>query len=202
MKELTPNASTGERWLGLWNEARAGDRQAEAQILKEVRPFLRAAVAKRLRGQAFGPWDGSDVVQKLSVKLLLSDHDLQGTTGQEFLAWLQTMVRNEILDFLRAGKAQKRGGGQSIVSLTEDAEGATDTSTPSRQLMRQEDQQQLQDALGRLSEDDRQVIGLRISAQKFTWAQIAEQMNRSEDAIKQLFRRAFKRLQNELKGDS
>jgi RNA polymerase sigma factor (sigma-70 family) len=160
---------------------------------------LRAAVEKRLRGQAFGPWDGSDVVQKLCVKLLLPDHALRGTTGQEFLAWMLTMTRNEILDALRAGKAQKRGGGQAVVSLGAGDDAPADTSSPSRQLMRREDHQQVQEALGRLSDDDRQVIGLRTSG--LSWAEVADQMRRSEDAVKQLFRRAFKRLQGEMKGE-
>jgi RNA polymerase sigma factor (sigma-70 family) len=203
MKEFTPDPDSGERWLNLWREAQAGNHQAEDQLLGEVRPFLKAAVQQHVRGQAQGAWDASDIVQALCMKLLLPGPELRGTTGREFLAWLQTIVRNEFLDTVRAGKAQKRGGGQLTGPLPEDSRGgemlAGDASTPSQKLMRQEDYELLEEAMGRLSSDHQQVIRLRCSPEKLTWAEIASRMGRTEDAVKQLFRRAFDQLREEMR---
>jgi RNA polymerase sigma-70 factor (ECF subfamily) len=203
MKEFTPDPDSGERWLSLWREAQAGNHQAEGQLLGEVRPFLKAAVLRHVRGQPRGAWDASDIVQDLCMKMLLPGPDLRGTTGREFLAWLQTMARNELLDTVRADNTQKRGGGQLTGPLPEDSRGgeklAGDTSSPSQKVMRQEDGELLEEALGRLSPDHQQVIRLRCSPDKLTWAEIASRMGRTEDAAKQLFRRAFDELREEMR---
>jgi RNA polymerase sigma factor (sigma-70 family) len=204
MKEFTPDLATGERWLRLRHEARAGNREAEVALLAEVRPFLKRCVQKQLHGQAFGAWDASDVVQACFLKILLPGPELHGRTGREFLAWLETLARHEFLDTVRAGRAQKRGGGYRITPLTGDSRDgdmlAADTSTPSQQLMRQEEQEQQEAALQRLPPDYQQVIRLRCSPDKLTWAEIAQQMNRTEDAAKKLFWRASQRWSKERKG--
>jgi RNA polymerase sigma factor (sigma-70 family) len=203
MNEITPDPDSGERWLSLWREAQAGNHETEGQLLRDVRPFLKAAVLRHVRGRARGAWDASDIVQALCVKMLLPAQKLRGTTGREFLAWLQTMARNELLDTVRADNTQRRGGGQLTGPLPEDSRGgeklAADTSTPSHQLMRQEDHELLEEALGRLSADHQQVIRLRSSPDKLTWAEIASRMDRTEDAVKQLFRRAFDQLREEMR---
>jgi DNA-directed RNA polymerase specialized sigma24 family protein len=51
-----------------------------------------------------------------------------------------------------------------------------------------------------LPADYQRVIRLRRSADQLTCAAIAGQMDSTEDAAKQLFRRAFKRLSEELRG--
>ena len=83
---------------------------------------------------------------------------------------------------------------------------AADTSTPSKEMTRQEEYRLFLEALKQLSADHQKVIHLRLlSLDKLTWAEIALQMDRREDAVKQLFQRAskeLKRLTDELRGDS
>src|SRR5262249_51214456 len=106
----------------------------------------------------------------------------------------------------RAGKAQKRGGGQVTGQLPGDSTGevaiAAETSTPSQQVMRREEEEELEAALARMPAEYQQVIRLRRSSDKLPWAEIARQMDRTEDAIKQLFRRAVKRLSGELRNQA
>jgi RNA polymerase sigma factor (sigma-70 family) len=206
MKESAADPATADRWLQWYRAARAGSKEAEDRLLTELRPFFGVVVQTHARGQAFGAWDASDVVQECCVKLklVLPDQDFRGTTGQEFVAWLRTMAYRQFLDTVRDGKALKRGGGQQTGRLPGDSNGdvavAADTSTPSRQLMRREEEEALEAALGRLPAEYQRVIRLRRSADKLTWAAIARQMDSTEDAAKQLFRRAFKRLSEELRG--
>jgi RNA polymerase sigma factor (sigma-70 family) len=206
MHEPTPDLTDADRWLQWYLAARAGDQEAEAKLLGEVRPFFRAEVQKHSRGQAFGASDGSDVAQEccLKLKFLQPGQEFRGTTGRDFLSWLRTMAYHEFLDNVRAGKAQKRGGGQLPARLPGDSTGevaiAAETSTPSQRAVRQEEHEQLEAALAGLPDEHQRVISLRRSADKLTWADIAREMGRTEDAVKQLFRRAVNRLSEELRG--
>jgi RNA polymerase sigma-70 factor (ECF subfamily) len=196
MKNSTPSPAIGDRWLQWYQAARTGDRDAETRLLLEVRPFLRAEVERFAQGQAFGAWDGSDVVQDFFVKLQLLQpgQDFRGTTSQQFLKWLRTMVYRKFLDILRAAQADKRGGGQPLGPLPGDSHGdvalAADTSTPSEQLIRREEQEEVAVVLERLSADYQQVIRLRIFDGS-SWAEIATAMDRSVDAVKKLYERAI-----------
>jgi RNA polymerase sigma factor (sigma-70 family) len=204
MGEFTPDPATVERWLGLCPEAQTGNEAAMAQLLGEVRPLLKEFAQNDLRGRTLGPWDASDVAQACCAKLLLTGAPLRGTTGPQLVSWLRTIVRNELCSILRDGSAQKRGGGQATGPLPEDSSAgevlAADTSTPSQQAIRQEDHDRLEAALGRLSADHQQVIRLRLAPDDLTWAEIGQQMNRTEDGIKKLFARASQQLTKELKG--
>src|SRR5262249_24556287 len=132
--------------------------------------------------------------------------EFRGTTGRDFLSWLRTMACHEFLDTVRAGKAQKGGGGKLLARLPGDSTGevaiAAETSTPSQRMVRQEEGEAVEAALGRLSAEHQRVIRLRRSPDKLTWAEIAREMERTEDAVKQLFRRAVKRLSEELGGQA
>jgi RNA polymerase sigma-70 factor (subfamily 1) len=204
MNECAPDPATVERWLALCLEAQDGNHTAMAQLLDEVRPFLKGVAQKQLRGQAFGAWDASDVAQDCCLKLEDQLHTFRGTTGQALIAWLRTMARREFLDTVRYGNTQSRAPNQRINPLPGDSSGGevspTDTSTPSQQAMRNEEQKLVEEALGRLSSDYQQVIRLRLSPDKLTWAAIAQQMSRSEDAIKKLHQRALEQLTIQLRG--
>jgi RNA polymerase sigma factor (sigma-70 family) len=205
MKEPTPGPATGDRWLK-WYRAAPGEQDAQAQVFGEIRAFLLAVLHKKSSGKTHGAFDNSDIAQDcwMKLRLLPPGQEFRGTTGLEFIAWLRTLAERMFLDAERARKAQKRGGGQHIGRLPGDSSGdiaiAADASTPSQQLMRREEEEGLESALGRLPADYQRVIRLRRSADKLTWAEIAGQMGSTEDAVKQLFRRAFRRLSEELRG--
>jgi RNA polymerase sigma factor (sigma-70 family) len=202
MRELTPDAATGERWLRLWKESRAGDQAADTRLLGEVRAFFQAVLQKHAPAPTSGAWDTSDVVQECCVRLTsLPADEFRGTTGQEFMSWLRSIVLNEFRDSVRDGKALKRGGGRPHLPLPAGPDGAevlaADASSPSHRAMRREEEDRAEAALGRLSADDQEVIRLWRSPDRPTWAQIAGRMNRTEAGVKKLFERAFKRWQQE-----
>ncbi len=202
MKSSTPDPATGDRWLEWYREVQNGNEETEERLLGELRPFFREVLQIRSRGQAFGAWDNSDVAQECCVKLfsLPAEQEFRGTTGQEFLAWLRKIAHRKSLDAVRKENTQKRGGGQSTIPLQGDSGGgealAADTSTPSKQLVRLEDQHELEAAIERLPADYQQVIRLRVF-EKLTYAEIAKRLGRTEDGVKQLFHRALKRLSKE-----
>jgi RNA polymerase sigma-70 factor, ECF subfamily len=199
MNGSQPDPETGDRWLKWCNEALVGNRLSEAQFLGEVRSFFRAIALKQSWRRDQEATETSDIAQDCCLKLPSLLHQFRGTTGVEFIAWLRTIVRNGSLDAVRKVNARMRGGGLHIGALPTDANEdvaiAADTSTPSKELTRQEEYQQFQEALEQLSGDHKEVIRLRLLLpDKLTWAEIARRMNRSEDAVKQLFQRAYKEL--------
>jgi RNA polymerase sigma factor (sigma-70 family) len=210
MSESKPDPETGERWLKWCREAREGDQQALSLLMGEVRLFFRAVAQRQSWKPGGTDPETSDVAQDCCLKLPGLLHQFRGATGPEFVAWLRQMARNVSLDVVRRGNAQIRGGGLLIGGLPTDASGkvaiTADTSTPSKELTRQEEHRLFQEALKRLSADHQEVIRLRVlSVPELTWAEIAKQMQRGEDAVKQLFQRASKeliRLSKEMRGDS
>lgn len=209
MSEPNPDLGTGDRWLKWCREAQSGDQQAEAWLLEEVRVFFRALARKETWDLAVGGVEASDMAQDCCLKLTTSIHQFRGVTGVEFIAWLRTLARNANLDVRRRDNAQIRGGGRRPIALPTDANGdvaiAADVSTPSKETTRQEEYELYQKALALLPADHQQVIRLRLSPDKLSWAEIAERMGRGEDAAKQLFQRAYKelkRINDQFRGDS
>ena len=204
MKDLGQDPATGDRWLQWYGAAQAGSQPAADQLLREVRPFFADVLRKQARRRPSGAWDNSDVAQDCCVKLfsLPPGQEFRGSTGQEFIAWLRTIARRKALDAVRMEQAQKRGGDRPHGPLPGDSAGevaiAAETSTPSQRLVRQEEGEALAAALARLSAEHQRVIQLRRSPDKLTWADVAQEMGSTEDAVKQLFRRAVKRLSDEM----
>jgi RNA polymerase sigma-70 factor, ECF subfamily len=210
MSDDQPDPETGDRWLKWCNETLDGNQRSKDQLLGEVRPFFQAIALKQMWNQTSAKLETSDIAQDCCLKLAGLLHQFRGTTGMEFIAWLRTMARNASRDATRKGNAQMRGGGLFIGALPTDANGdiaiTADISTPSKEITRQEEYRQFHEALKQLSPDHQKVIHLRLlSPVKLSWAEIAAQMARGEDAAKQLFQRAYRelrRLSDELRGDS
>jgi RNA polymerase sigma-70 factor (ECF subfamily) len=204
MREPGPDAATGDRWVR-WYRAGPGERETQADVLGEIRAFL-VAVSRSKGASPGGAADASDVAQDCWIKLtsLEPGQEFRGTTGPEFLAWLRTIAERRVLDVERARKAQKRGGGL-VGRLPGDSAGdiavAADASTPSQPLIRQEEHDALEAALRRLPANYEQVLRLRFSAENLTFAEIAGRVGSTEDAVKQLCRRAIERLTEELRAN-
>jgi RNA polymerase sigma factor (sigma-70 family) len=199
MSESNPDSATGDRWLQWYREAQAGNQQAEAQLLHEVRAFFRAIAMKESWKETGATPDASDIAQDCCLKLTDLLDQFHGSTGGEFLGWLRTMPHSAILNAVRERETLKRGGGRLIGGLPADSNGAVliaaATSTPSKELMRQEQYRLFEEAMEQLSDDHQRVIRLRLlSPDRLTWAEIARQMDRGEDAVKHLFQRAYQQL--------
>jgi RNA polymerase sigma-70 factor (ECF subfamily) len=206
MKESLPDPTPGERWLQWYREGKAGDQEARERLSKELRPFIRALAQKQESNQKRRIWDASDITQESLLKLftLPREQEFKGTTVAEFVTWVQKLVQNKSFDAIRHDKAKKRGGDRFVGGLPGDAEGeialAANTSSPSAAMTRQEEEQKKQEerrryeeALERLSEDHRRVICLRMR-ENLSVAEVAQKMDRSEEAVKQLYQRALARL--------
>ena len=110
--------------------------------------------------------------------------------GRPFHAWLFAITRNLAIDGARRGQRESP---------------LLDHDTPDDQwlgeaLARDQERAQVREALARLSEIHREVLVLRFG-HEWSCRQVAEQLGKSEAAIKQMSYRALIRLRELLKED-
>ncbi len=177
-----------------------GDRSAANQLLGEIRPDLKEEVNKLGRSKAPRYEDASDVVQKCLLAIWKHAGEVHGATDAEVRAWLKAIVRNELFSTVKHEQQQMRDVRQQV-PLPQNSSGgvalAADTSTPSHQLTHREEDERRDRALSQLSPDDQQVLRLH-HLEGRQWPDIAQQMARSEEAVKRLYYRAVKRWKKAL----
>jgi RNA polymerase sigma-70 factor (ECF subfamily) len=202
--EFAPDAAEQDRLLRLLREARTGNTAALNQLLAAIRPFMKDDIDKLLREQNFRHWDASDVVQDGLLKVAQHLDEVQATSRPQFRAWLAQIARREFLDAARRAQQQKRNVKRQV-PLPQDSGGqaqlAADTSSPSQQATRNEEDERREAALRQLSTDDQLVIRLRFHEQR-EWPDIATRMGRSEAAVKQLYFRALKQWRQDVRASS
>ena len=111
-------------------------------------------------------------------------------TGRPFHAWLFTIARNLAIDGARRGQRESPLLGHD----------SPDDNWLGAALVRDEDGATVRAALARLSEMHREVLVLRFGHER-SCRQIAEQLGKTEPAIKQMSFRALARLRELLEED-
>jgi RNA polymerase sigma-70 factor (ECF subfamily) len=127
----------------------------------------------------------------------------EGTTEQELLSWLRCILRNNVANVHRHYETDKR---QTVREITLEKAAADDllhdavkpSEPPSRKVEDHEQNEQLGKALGRLPEHHRQVLLLHVS-EGWTFAQIAEKRDSTDEAVRKLCKRAIDELMKLLK---
>lgn len=184
--------------------AGAGDRRAVdtllARHLTALRAFVRLNAGRRLREREAC----SDLVQTVCREVL------QGAAGFEyrgeaaFRAWLYQTARRKIIDRARFWRSERRTPRREV-ELDAPARGGSGEGeagllgcyatfcSPSRDAMAREEQERIEEAFAKLPPDQRKVISLaRIAG--LPHKEIAAQMDRNENAVRQLLFRALANL--------
>ncbi len=95
----------------LLREARNGDAQALAQLFEALYPELRRIARQRLSRDDRGTLlDTTALVHECYLKFANSGN-LQPSDRAHFLAYSATAMRSIVVDFARARRAERRGGG-------------------------------------------------------------------------------------------
>lgn len=195
-----------DRLARLIRTAREGSEAALSELLEHYRPYLDMHVQRTLGRRIRTRTDSEDVVQSAYARAVSGFDQFRGTTEPEFSSWITQIVRSTALDVLRANSADKRDLSLEKTVMAHQSEPAmlswiqpvADAPTPSVIAMRGEAALQLARALQRLSEDHRTAITMRFLEDR-KLAEIAEEMDRSPDAVIGLIRRGLKQLRKELK---
>lgn len=187
--------------------ARAGDHTAIARILARYRARLERVIEARSTPKLRSQTRGSDILQSVFVQVLTSMKSFRGDTADECAAWLVRIAENKVRDANRRFDAAKRRG---ATALTHDPEDPRTRSggmgAPSSPLTNEEEIRVFATAFSRLKPEYQRVISLRVGKQ-MTHAEIAVEMERTEEAIRKLFQRAAasflaetERVRDETKG--
>lgn len=171
-----------------------------------LKVIARLQIGVRLQGKA----DASDLVQETLLRVHTAFPNFQGTTEQEWLAWLRQVLANTLANFVRRYvHAQSRD-----VNLEQQLKHDIDETSmsiadimvakqpsPSEVAMQREHAVVLAALIEQLPEDYRQVVMLR-HLQHLSFPEVAQRMDRSVDSVKKLWARALVQLRKLQAGQS
>jgi RNA polymerase sigma-70 factor, ECF subfamily len=190
-------------------QARAGDAQALQSLLARYREYARLLVRCRAKGRLQARVDSSDFVQETLLRAAQNIRQFQGTSEEEWCAWLARIAEHEVIHQMRhhLGAAKRAAARERSIAAEADdsANGASRLerwftkaqTSPSLAAMRKERSLLLTDALARLPEDYREVLILR-HLEGLDFPEVAQRMERSAGAVRVLWTRALKKLREEM----
>ncbi|MBM7114734.1 RNA polymerase sigma factor [Archangium primigenium] len=138
-------------------------------------------IARRIVGDAD---DAEDVVQDVFTRLALRPQGLDGRASSG--TWLHRVMVNSSINWLRARRRRER--------LHHEPE---ESASPEGQAVGAEMQRQFEQALGQVSEQQRQVLWLR-EMRGYSYPEIATLLRIPEGTVKSALHRGRQRAQEEL----
>lgn len=169
----------------LVERARSGDHRAFEELFLSLRDRLLATIRSRLGPTARQAIDPEDVLQASFVRALQSMQRFEWRGDDSFRRWLESIAIHVTLDAVR------HQGRRTVLRIDRDLKG--DGASPSKGIRRRERLDRLEVSMKALSPDYRTV--LRLSRMDgLSIKEIANQMGRSESAVKNLLLRATKQL--------
>ena len=187
----------------LIQEARTGDDDARAKVLRKLQPFIISMAAQHNDLWFCNKQGVSDIVQQSFVKVIENFESFQGSSSAEFRGWLKRLVINEIRQINR-NLNRKRRDVKREQSLEQDPARrghnvSTDDPTPEATAMLNEQLARLRSVMDELDETPKRVIELR-AFDNLTFREIAKQMGKSQDAVTKIWYRSLIQLQKHLSG--
>ena len=140
--------------------------------------------------------DPEDVLQEVAIEAVHSWKTLSDPANAG--AWLVTLARRKVARILRDQLGVAARDPRREHAIKTDLPMADRRSGPVTHADRKDRLELLSQALERLSDDHREVV-LMMKIEGLSAKEIAERMNRTENAIHLLLSRALKRLAEELK---
>jgi RNA polymerase sigma-70 factor (ECF subfamily) len=190
-------------WL---TDARAGSPEALGELMEACRRYLLLVAQRELDPALRAKGGASDLVQETFLDAQRGFSGFRGDSETELLAWLRRLLLNNLISFARLyretdkrqiGKEVGLGNGDS--ARCEWGGLAEESLSPSRQMMKHEEAESIRRGLDRLPADYRQVLLLRYQEEQ-SFEEIGRTMGRSANAVRKLWLRAIKRLQDESEG--
>ncbi len=193
--------SLGES-MALLTRARQGDDEALQHLLVRYQERLRRIVRIQLGSSAFGrAQDSMDLVQNTFLAALPQIRELQPRSQAGLLQWLSLIALNQVRDAWKhqhAGRRDVRREEALPSQADAIAAGESHTVDPGRAVELAEIRDLLDDAVGELPDDQREVVLLRDYYGE-SWERIAEQMRRERGAARSLHHRAWVQLRSRLR---
>jgi RNA polymerase sigma-70 factor (ECF subfamily) len=191
----------------LIDQCKLGDSEALHKLLARYQGKILRIVRLRLDNKTRNvlKMQSMDVLQEVFITAFRNIQDFKSMTKGSFCHWLSKIVENRIKDLLDHALAQKRtapGGEQSLDEIHEmgsddglrlvDIIRATNTS-PTQYLHRRNIASAIDGIMLKLEDQEREIIIL-YKYEELTFREIAEMLQKKEDAVRKQFKRAFTKL--------
>jgi RNA polymerase sigma-70 factor (ECF subfamily) len=182
-------------------QVRAGSATALARLLQDYRPFLLLLAAREIPADVRAKAGLSDLVQDTLLAVHQGMPNFVGTSEAEFRAWLRKILVHQGTNLVNHFRhTAKRATGRELSlddsRMRADLAGqlAAPDPTPSARARHNEEREAISAALARLPQEARAVVLLR-HRERLPFADIARRLGKSEAAVRQIWARAVKRLQ-------
>ncbi len=145
----------------------SGDEDACEQLFRRHRRYLRQAVAMRLDPRISSRVDASDIIQEAQIVATKRLQDYLRCKPVSFRVWLHQIAHDRLLMAHRKHVQAKRRTIDREIPLPEQSSIrlarrlTSNVPTPSQQMARDEQVRCIRRALGRLSDDNRNIILMR-----------------------------------------
>jgi RNA polymerase sigma-70 factor (ECF subfamily) len=178
--------------------------------LLKYQPWLQLLARSEIDSRFRGKFSASDAVQQTLLEAWKDWERFRGDDEPQRRAWLRQILAHQLAHLARHYAGTRKRDVSRELSLQQSLAASAGRleallpsadSSPSVRAMRREDQARLADVLEKLPADYRQVIVLR-HLQDLSHAEIAQQMNRSEGAVRMLWVRALAALRAQLESDT
>lgn len=180
----------------------AGGDIAVAELFSEFQPRLERMVEFRLDRRLRGRVDSSDIIQESYIEIARRIDDYTSNPTVAFYVWVRQITWQTLVSVHRRHLGQKRHPGMEIRLARKDTNGTAysiadaliaQLTSPSGAAQRQEEYDQMREALASMEETDREVLALRHFEQLGN-NEVAEILEISRTAASNRYVRAIKRL--------
>jgi RNA polymerase sigma-70 factor (ECF subfamily) len=181
--------------FGLVERVQKGDQEAFARLLEKYRARLAVMIHYRLGAGLRRDADVDDVLQETFLRAYRDIEGFDYKAPGSFMSWLARIAEHVIVDAARSQNRLKRAG-EHVPFRSESNPGGTepaDYHTPSRVFAENESLGQFVETLARLPEDYRRVI-LLAKVEGLSTSEVAQRLEKSNEATSLLLHRAIKRL--------
>jgi RNA polymerase sigma-70 factor (ECF subfamily) len=190
----------------LITRAVAGDKVALQSLLLIYYSEIEATIRQNLGSRLAAKVEVQDLMQDVLTSIYQEIDHFSPTESGSFRAWLNRIAANRVVDAARKLGRAKRGGQAQHLDIHRLASESLDSvwdwvfsesNSPDRPARRREEREAVQVCLARLQDDQREAVIAFYFEQRDT-QEIAQRMNRSPGAVRELLRRARANLAKDL----
>ena len=183
---------------GLLRAASRHDEAAVSTLLQQHLPALRAFVRLKAGPSLLARESCSDLAQSVCRDVLENADRFRFGGEPEFRKWLFTIALRKIADRAEHWRAGKRDPARERAGLDEqEIRGLAEVWTPSRQAAAREELQRAEEAFLRLAPEKQEVV-LMSRLMGLSHAQIAQELGKTEVAVRSMLSRALAELASHL----
>jgi RNA polymerase sigma-70 factor, ECF subfamily len=190
----------------LIRDAVDGDKVALQSLLLIYYSEVEATIRRNLGDGLAAKVEVQDLMQEVLTSIYQEIGRFSPSESGSFQAWLNRIATNRVVDAARKFRRVKRGGQAVHLDIqrlaSESLDGVWDwvfaeSDSPERPARRREEREAVQVCLARLQREQREAA-IAFYFEHRTTQEIAERMNRSPGAVRELLRRARANLAKDL----